>query len=61
MSQSDWPTQLGLIEERGNFWSQILATSQMSQLLTELELQFLSRAFIGQFCEYLSNIATGCV
>ena len=45
MSQSDWPTQLGLIEERSNFWSQILATSQMSQLLTELEFQFLSRAF----------------
>ena len=56
MSQSDWPTQLGLIEERSNFWSQILATSQMSQLLTELELQFLSRAFHFQFCEYIFPI-----
>ena len=38
-SQSDyWPTQLGLIDECGNFWSQLLESGQMSQLLTELEL-----------------------
>ena len=52
-SQSDyWPTQLGLIDECGNFWSQLLESGQMSQLLTEFKLHFLPSA------SYLSNVCS---
>ena len=49
---SDWPTQLWVMEERGNFWSQLLESGQMSQLLTEFELHFLPSA------SYLSNVCS---